>query len=542
MNLKIREQIKQSNTLFTTEDLIPLSGLKNHIKLSNNKYIAFNESVVGLDLSVAAPDIDLNINVDQLSSEEQHRFAIPYIVKSFNSSNVIKPKSSINIDNTFSFPLTFESGQVIGIILGDGWWDKKDYFGSNRTIYIADLNGNNAEYVISFFKNTLNVSNLKTKFREERKENDDKRYGDSRKYFISFSGSTVLTKWLSFNFGGERSDQSAGSMNKRIPDWIFEDDIPLEFKKGIFNGLFATDGTISISKIPMGKCTERLVVGFTSTSPDLIKGIEKLAMCFGIKYKSAFNKVTIRGNTSYAFYPNLVDCRVNNIFDNISELSKRQNWLSVRVETELASSKRYDSVVFPKGVFEEIKNYLCRVNKNSININDIDLKNRLIKISNAVASFHKAVKEGIISRYLGRLAISIESDLNDFRSDLFNYAINSINQYILMSNKDRLSIYTLDDIRDLLYNLIDACFPSYVKNDIYLNALIPIRKDLLRKLSTAIYRASDTISITIIELIRDTCNLVKAYKTNFNKEGSLLKMWENEILNDEYVNWAIVVK
>lgn len=542
MNKNIREQIKLKNNLFTTEDLLPLSGLDNHINLSNNRLLAYNDSVVGMDISKESPDIDLSI-ADEILKANPSNFAIPYIVKADISDTKLRTK--IDIDENYSYPLTFESGQVIGIILGDGWWDKKDYFGSNRAIYIADLNGYNAEYVINFFRNTLNVANLKAKFKEEKKENDDKRYGDTRKYYITFKDSTIFTKWLSFNFGGERSEQSAGSMNKRIPDWIFEDDIPLEFKKGIFNGLFATDGTISVSNIPMGKCKERLVVGFTSTSPDLILGIEKLATCLGIKYKSAFNKVTIRENISYAFYPNLVDCRLNNIFDDISELSKRNNWLSVKVETELASSKRYDSVVFPKEIYNEMSNYFYFAKIKNIHIADIDLKNRLIKINHTICSISRASNTGLISRYLGRAAIAVENELNKFREDLFIYSVNYINTYLQLSTEERKSLYTISDINYILLNLLDSCIPTYVKNDSKLELLRPLRKDLSRKLSTTVYRSQgllEKFSIKTLELIKDTCIQLGFYKTDFNKEGSLLKLWENEILNDEYVNWAIAIK
>lgn len=542
MNKNIREQIKLKNNLFTTEDLLPLSGLNNHVNLSNNRIIAYNDSIVGMDISKESPDIDLSIADESLKANPSN-FAIPYIVKSELSD--IELKTEVGIDDIYTYPLTFESGQVIGIILGDGWWDKKDYFGSNRTLYIADLNGNNAEYVINFFQNTLNVSKLKTKFKEEKKENDDKRYGDTRKYFITFEGSTNFTKWLSFNFGGERSAQSAGSMNKRIPDWIFEDDIPLEFKKGIFNGLFATDGTISVFNIPVGKCKERLVVGFTSTSPELILGIEKLATALGIKYKSAFNKVTIRDNISYAFYPNLVDCRLNHIFDDIAELSKRHNWLSVKVETELASSKRYDSVVFPKEIYNEMSNYFYCAKLKNIHIDDIDLKNRLVKISHTICSISRASNTGLISRYLGRVAIAIENDLNCLREDLFLDSINKLNNYLQLSSDERKSIYTVSDVNRILLNLLDACFPTYIKNDSKIELLLPIRKDLARKLSTATYRAQDSLdkfSLNTLELIKDTCIHLGFYKTNFNKDYSLLRLWENEILNDECINWAIAKK
>lgn len=542
MNKNIRNQIKLKNNLFTTEDLLPLSGLDNHINLSNNRLLAYNDSVVGMDISKESPDIDLSI-ADEILKANPSNFAIPYIVKADISDTKLRTK--IDIDENYSYPLTFESGQVIGIILGDGWWDKKDYFGSNRAIYIADLNGYNAEYVINFFRNTLNVANLKAKFKEEKKENDDKRYGDTRKYYITFKDSTIFTKWLSFNFGGERSEQSAGSMNKRIPDWIFEDDIPLEFKKGIFNGLFATDGTISVSNIPVGKCKERLIVGFTSTSPDLILGIEKLATSLGIKYKSAFNKVTIRENISYAFYPNLVDCRLNNIFDDISELSKRNNWLSVKVETELASSKRYDSVVFPKEIYNEMSNYFYFAKIKNIHIADIDLKNRLIKINHTICSISRSSNTGLISRYLGRAAIAIENELNKLREDLFIYSINYINTYLQLSTEERKSLYTISDINYILLNLLDSCIPTYVKNDSKLELLRPLRKDLSRKLSTTVYRSQgllEKFSIKTLELIKDICIQLGFYKTDFNKEDSLLKLWEKEILNDEYVNWAMAIK
>lgn len=542
MNKNIREQIKLKNNLFTTEDLLPLSGLDNHINLSNNRLLAYNDSVVGMDISKESPDIDLSI-ADEILKANPSNFAIPYIVKADISDTKLRTK--IDIDENYSYPLTFESGQVIGIILGDGWWDKKDYFGSNRAIYIADLNGYNAEYVINFFRNTLNVANFKAKFKEEKKENDDKRYGDTVKYYITFKDSTIFTKWLSFNFGGERSEQSAGSMNKRIPDWIFEDDIPLEFKKGIFNGLFATDGTISVSSIPVGKCKERLVVGFTSTSPDLILGIEKLATCLGIKYKSAFNKVTIRENISYAFHPNLVDCRLNNIFDDISELSKRNNWLSVKVETEFASSKRYDSVVFPKEIYNEMSNYFYFAKIKNIHIADIDLKNRLIKINHTICSISRASNTGLISRYLGRAAIAIENELNKLREDLFICSINYINTYLQLSTEERKSLYTISDINYILLNLLDSCIPTYVKNDSKLELLRPLRKDLSRKLSTTVYRSQgllEKFSIKTLELIKDICIQLGFYKTDFNKEDSLLKLWENEILNDEYVNWAMAIK
>lgn len=522
----------------------------NHIPLENakNRCLEFKESL--LALPVNAPTFDLiQLTKEDLDSYTYNsdKLAVPYIVQTkYTTPEFTSLSSTCALDFGFSYDrsLDFTFGQVIGIILGDGWWDHKDYGRGERHLYIADLKGYNANYVLGFLTNELNVQNLNVKIHEDRKEHDSNRYGDCNKYIISFLGSTGFTQWLNYNFGGERTEDSAGSKNKRVAEWVFKS--PLDFQLGILNGLMTTDGTICIAKTQIGNLKERIALNISSASPHLMKSLERICLNLGIKFKTTFNKITIRGNTAYTFAPNIVDCRINQAFDNLADIEKRNNWLSVKVEVENPACKRYDSVAITDMVADVFDKVVFKGKRNSI-IASGTLKKKLNKLSTLSSTLCDVKKRHLVSRHIANQLLNAEHVMNVWRNELFKEHFNILANYVkLISSKSRNfteneMILSFDSVIDSLRMLVNSCFPLTKYCD---NERVEVRKELSRKITTLTYRNNKNIqsgvNVSTLLYIMNKCVHYGSYKTAFVQSSELVQQWKRDIVDNTRINWDIL--
>ena len=251
-----------------------LATPNNFIKLINTRYLKKDNNYI---------TINSNLDFYKTNILDKNTLLPFYKIDKTITSKDIK-ESILVTDTSFNLKLDFATGQFLGILIGDGWWDHKDYY-TNRNIYLADKKGFNANYIKDYFEQYLGIKDLRYKFKEELKENDPSRYGDTVRHTFSFNGSTEFAKWLTFNFGGERTRYSSGAATKNINSF-FINNTSLEFKKGLLNGLFSTDGSFAINTYT-GK--PRVNISFSSTSKQLIEDIQQISDSIGLSYLSNFN-------------------------------------------------------------------------------------------------------------------------------------------------------------------------------------------------------------------------------------------------------------
>lgn len=484
---------KQCSTLDT------LNEPDKFLKLINNKYIKKADFY-----------ITINDTLDFYESSKIDKDIILPFYKidpiAFNSKGVT---SKLDIPNTdFVLNLDFVTGQFLGILIGDGWWDHKDYY-RNRCIYLADKKGFNAKYVKDYFENILNIKDLSYRAKEELKENDASRYGDSVRHIFSFKRSTEFAKWLTFNFGGERTRYSSGAASKNINSFFIKN-TSLEFKKGILNGLFSTDGSISINNFT-GK--PRLTISFTSTSKQLIEDMQQLADSIGLTYLSNFSKLTIKGNSSYNFNPSTVDAKNMNLFDEIADLDKRNNFLNTNVKLD---NVKNDNVFIPKAIQQIFRSILHKPSSN----NEELYKEVLVLIS----SLEKAKRTNLISRAIAFRLLKIEDKLNKDKESIFEQAKDFIkNSEGLVLNKS---------IRALFSYAFTASYPEY------LTELSDKRKFLWNRFRAFFDRNKDkTITKKYIDYFLDFFENNYPYKTN-NLSKPLIIKWKETIVNNTNIIWS----
>ena len=120
------------------------------LKLINNKYIRKSNSYT---------TINDNLDFYKITNLDKDTLLPFYKIDplTFNSKDI---KAKLEIPNTdFILKLDFITGQFLGILIGDGWWDHRDYY-KNRRIYLADKKGFNAMYIKDYFENNLNIKDL----------------------------------------------------------------------------------------------------------------------------------------------------------------------------------------------------------------------------------------------------------------------------------------------------------------------------------------------------------------------------------------------
>ena len=467
------------------------------LKLINNKYIRKSNSYT-----------TINDNLDFYETSDLNKDIILPFYRinpiNFNSKDI---KTKLEIPNTdFILNLDFTTGQFLGILIGDGWWDHKDYY-KNRRIYLADKKGFNVKYIKDYFENVLNIKDLSYRAKEELKENDESRYGDSVRHTFSFKGSTEFAKWLTFNFGGERTRYSSGAASKNINSFFIKN-TSLEFKKGILNGLFSTDGSIAINNFT-GK--PRLNIAFTSTSKQLIEDIQQLSDSIGLNYLSNFNKLTIKGNSSYNFNPSTIDAKNMNLFDRIADLDKRDNFLNTNVKLD---NIKNDNVFIPKVIQKSFRELLHKPFNEELN------KEVLVLVS----SLEKSKQTNLISRAIAFRLLKIEEKLNKDRENIFEQA------KAFIKNSEGLVLNT--SITSLFNLAFNSSYPDYLED-------IKEQRKLLKNKLRAFFNRNKNKVITkkYIDYLLDFLENNYPYKSN-NLSNPLIIKWRNLIVENNNLIWS----
>lgn len=484
---------KQYSTLDT------LDSPDNFIKLFNNKYLKKDSSYI---------TINSDLKFYKTDTLDKSTILPFYKIDKDISSKDIKDTVLVT-DTKFNLKLDFETGQFLGILIGDGWWDHKDYY-TNRCIYLADKKGFNAAYIKKYLSETLGIKDLKYRFKEELKENDSSRYGDSVRHIFSFDGSTAFAKWLTFNFGGERTRYSSGAATKNINSFFIKN-TSLEFKKGILSGLFSTDGSIAINNY-MSK--PRLNIAFSSTSKQLIEDIQALSDSIGLNYLSNFNKTTIKGNNAYNFNPSVIDAKLLNLFDRIADLDKRFNFLNTNVNLD---NTKNDNVYIPIS----INTYFRSILHKPLLENEISYK----EVTTLISTLLKSKNTFLVSRSMALKLLAAEVSLNKDRKEALDTA--------KLFFKTAEGMYFNDSINKVFDIAFKACYPDYIAS------ISEIRKRLKNRFRIFFLRnKGKLITKAHINYISNFLESNEAYLTDSEKNNPLIKKWKEVIINNNNIIWS----
>lgn len=426
-----------------------------------------------------------------------------------------------------SIPLNFEFGQFLGIMLGDGWWDKRGYGGNNDRwcLYLADLPGYNAEFVKHFLTDVLHVENLYIKRKESLKRDIPSRWGDTVGYTYHFVGTKHLCPWLSFNFGGDRSENSSGAANKYIASHFFGDGSPMEFKLGLLNGLIATDGTIYVNH---AVDNPRLGLSFTSTSKELAENMCRLYEELGVRCNMIWAKKTMKGNDAWDVYPNMIDAKVKNLFANICHLRKREIFINTPVDVTGATSKRYEDVPCPKIISEQLMNWLPSYKRKEEN----EYKRLFMDCRDLHNYIGIAVKERnyCVSRYMAFKIMEVLGNLDKMRKNNYQKGkdLAKIWRDSVSANKD---VIITEEDKNIIYKAIDAIWPLEYEQ-FFTDKL---RQAVMNELRTVFYRifrkskVKGKIPHKTISLIDDVLNLFNCFEAVSSISPSI-QQWLNKFV------------
>lgn len=253
------------------------------------------------------------------------------------------------------YELDFAFGQLLGILAGDGWWDKVDRyelirFGGPRGVYVSDNEGMNAAYVERYL-NTY-VDHVYTYKKDFNKDQYAGRYGDTVRYAMYGEHLTPFCEFLTRLLGGSGDASTAGSGNKHLPDWMRA--APYEFRRGLLCGLIATDGSISVSE---AKNKSQLMIGFCSTSLRLCRELMTLCRSLGVRTSITFSKTTLRGNSAWQVTLSAFDAKKLGLFNDCVNERKA----AVFRDTVVNCDEQYshgDYRVFPKCVVDVVLKWL----------------------------------------------------------------------------------------------------------------------------------------------------------------------------------------
>ena len=248
------------------------------------------------------------------------------------------PKDHVGLE------LTFEFGQTLGILAGNGWWSHRDspipdY--RDNWLFVADMKGYGAGVVEAWLSSTLGLDKVSvTRMSKELYEN---RFGDTARHNLKSNRLPLILDFLNASLGGERGETHSGAGSKHLPKWISV--APKEFCRGVLCGLMTTDGSIAVSG---SKGKPQLVITYSTISFDLARDVRRLCWLLGVKATISFGKVTDAGNKAWTVTLSSVDCKLNDVFRGLCHADKLKTFTDTEVSTGDKFVKR--SMLFPKAV------------------------------------------------------------------------------------------------------------------------------------------------------------------------------------------------
>lgn len=290
----------------------------------------------------------------------------------------------------------YNFGQFLGIFAGDGWWDKPQYKGkvwSKRQLHLADVPGENYQFIENFLVNHLKVKNYKVTSKFIPRGESDFCIGDSRKFSMRFDGCNQFCDLMASLLGGERGENHNGAGNKRLN--LDLENINYDFKKGIIAGLLSSDGCIHINT---SLTRERLGVSLTTISEQLAKDIVELCKTCNIRASIHHSKrLTKSHNEVYVVIFGLVDLKLNNFLDQrMASTTKFKIYDTTNVSL---TDTKYNHIPFTQELSNWIKPFLYFRKLTKINkVNPTEEEKKLIKDARIADGYWDASKTGYITK------------------------------------------------------------------------------------------------------------------------------------------------
>lgn len=296
-------------------------------------------------------------------SEALRRKVVVPVVNSIEepAGTLRKIKMPYSKDADKELNLTFNCGQFLGIMCGDGWVDKKDYRRGKgaRYIHLSDNSGYNAAFCKTYLTEEYGATSLFTTSHEFKREKYEGRYGDSVRYTFSFDGGVEFSKTIHDWIGGERDEHTSGSANKHLPPFFLSAN--KDFREGLLCGVIATDGTCSVSN---AKNSPQLMIEFSSTSLRLIREVRLLCLSLGIKATVSFSRHTSGDNDSWILTLSSIDAKRNGCLSKLAHQKKRHTFITTAV-SDSPEHVKFDSVPFTEHIKSLIRPYLYAPKKPS---------------------------------------------------------------------------------------------------------------------------------------------------------------------------------
>lgn len=329
-NEVLTPEIKIGDYLPVTENLCDSNVILNHVNLSDilpkTEYIYGSDFNKAIELMNNSMEGRNKIPANWWNINNGKEFTLPYTKKSSLQRATIR-SNIINIENGYVYPyhgirtdskipelfeLNEENGIFLGLYLADGHV-------SNEHIHITKNNSNIQNFVKSWF-NSHNIH-----FEERIKENN---YGSST---TIVGHNTVLAKFI-MNWLGK------GASNKHVPSEAFVSN--KSFIKGLLNGYFSGDGTISKNSIDVSSASERLIEGINMLCSKLgIFGKVSVSQLkknnFGTKNIKPTYRLSIRSQWGKIF--------ANEI--SLIEENKQSKLLNIKWSNKLNKFKTHNNVV-----------------------------------------------------------------------------------------------------------------------------------------------------------------------------------------------------
>lgn len=305
---------------------------------------------------------------------------------------------AVTIPGIGEVELTRDFGEFLGMLAGDGWWDKRRYDAAggvlaNRKVYFADNEGFNASFITAQLE-ALSKGDLHTYSQEELKDSDSFRYGNSVKYTYAAASLDLLPAWLTETLGGERDDHTAGAANKHLPSFFLR--TPKEFRIGLFCGLIATDGAVSVSN---AKGKPQLMVSFTSTAFRLCQEIKLLGQSLGCTSTITYAKTTQSGNDAWIVNFHTPALKKAHVLERMRHTRKRDTFVNTPVELTEQAHKN-DRIPIPEIVSTILRPFMYnpKVSKAALEGLPAHVVAEKKRAASLYSNFNQSCNKGTITR------------------------------------------------------------------------------------------------------------------------------------------------
>lgn len=322
-------------------------------------------------------------------------------------------------EGKLTVPVDFELGQMLGIMAGDGWCDKR----SGGTFHVSDNEGYNAKYVLDYLDRHELIEYVYTTEHVFKREEHTDRYGDTVRYTFNGNGRYVICKAIAAVIGG------AG--NKHWPVWFAT--AGSGFLRGFVNGLVATDGSVSLSSKP-DRDHDQLLVQLTSTSLRMLRETKEALALLGVQSSITFSKTTKADNDAWILSVSTPGAERENLLVDCCNERKAKTFLEAKVDMS-PTSLRGNYVPLP-GIVASIINEGTVCPKVSKAFREGPVGSQFSEeewaarkeTAGKVTSFYKEIKNGYMTKVRAGIMLDILRSEDAKRAGVYAAGVAALNK------------------------------------------------------------------------------------------------------------------